>query len=166
MFKSETFLSKENKKKRFTFSQNTQSTNHHAHMDHSNHMDHGSMDHSKMNHGDHSNHAGHSMATYFYFGYNDVQMVLENWVIDSITSLLIACLILIIIVIFAEYLRLWRENFQLAMIQKIQSRPDSSLSSSNRDETDKMISSSTSKVSKSNQVSNSWRGGLSRVFRF
>ena len=119
-----------------------------------------------MNHGDHSNHAGHSMATYFYFGYNDVQMVLENWVIDSITSLLIACLILIIIVIFAEYLRLWRENFQLAMIQKIQSRPDSSLSSSNRDETDKMISSSTSKVSKSNQVSNSWRGGLSRVFRF
>ena len=129
-------------------------------MDHSNHMDHGSMDHSKMNHGDHSNHAGHSMATYFYFGYNDVQMVLENWVIDSITSLLIACLILVIIVIFAEYLRLWRENFQLAMIQKIQSRPDSSLSSSNRDETDKMISSSTSKVSKSNQVSNSWRGGL------
>ena len=147
-----------------SFSQNTQPTNHDAHMDHSNHMDHGSMDDSTMNH-DHSNHAGHSMATYFYFGYNDVQMVLENWVIDSISSLLIASLILIIIVIFAEYLRLWRENFQLAMIQKIQSRPDSSLSSSNRDETDKMISSS-SKISKTNQVSNSWRGGLLRVFNY
>ena len=50
---------------------------------------------------DHSLHAGHGghgtdhgMATYFYFGFENVQMLFQKWIIDDLSSLLFACFIL------------------------------------------------------------------------
>ena len=65
---------------------------------HMNHMNHGSMDlsgHASMDHASHGgDHGSHSMATYFYIGYDDVQMVLKNWIVDDLPSLLGTCLVL------------------------------------------------------------------------
>ena len=46
----------------------------------------------------HSGHAGHGtdhgMATYFYFGFENVQMLFQKWIINDLSSLLFACFIL------------------------------------------------------------------------
>jgi len=130
---------------------------------HMNHMNHGSMDHSGHASMDHANHGGdhgsHSMATYFYIGYDDVQMVLKNWIVDDLPSLLGTCLVLVAIVLVAEWLRLWRENFQFAMIQKLQSR--SSSVASNRDESDAMFNTSKYATEPTTRpIAQSWRAGL------
>ena len=56
---------------------------------------------SRMEH-DASGHMGHNMghgtdhgmATYFYFGFENVQMLFEKWIINDISTLLFACFIL------------------------------------------------------------------------
>lgn len=126
-------------------------------------MSHGSMDHSAQGTMDHTGggHGSHSMATYFYVGYDDVQMVLKNWIVDDLASLLGTCLLLVAIVLVAEWLRLWRENFQFAMIQKLQSR--SSSVASNRDqETDAMFNTMSKYKTESTTrpIAQSWRAGL------
>ena len=65
------------------------------------------------------------------------------------------------IVLVAEWLRLWRENFQFAMIQKLQSR--SSSVASNRDqETDAMFNTMSKYKTESTTrpIAQSWRAGL------
>ena len=46
----------------------------------------------------HAGHGGHGtdhgMATYFYFGFENVQMLFQKWVINDLSSLLFACFIL------------------------------------------------------------------------
>lgn len=46
----------------------------------------------------HAGHGGHGtdhgMATYFYFGFENVQMLFQKWIINDLSSLLFACFIL------------------------------------------------------------------------
>ena len=46
----------------------------------------------------HPGHGGHGtdhgMATYFYFGFENVQMLFQKWIINDLSSLLFACFIL------------------------------------------------------------------------
>lgn len=80
----------------------------------------------------HAGHGGHGtdhgMATYFYFGFENVQMLFQKWIINDLSSLLFACFILMVICIFSEWLKIWRENTTTKMIFKAQKRISSSSS--------------------------------------
>ena len=79
----------------------------HENMDHGN-MDHGNMDHGNMDHGGLSH--DDMMKMYFYFGYENVQMLLKNWKINTPIELLWTCCILFFVTLFHEWLRVWRDN--------------------------------------------------------
>lgn len=89
-------------------------------------------------------------------------MVIKDWIIDDLPSLVFTLAILVLITIGAEYLRLWRDNFQIRMIQKIQNRLSSSGSSlsSNRGET-VMLESSRPLTPTMRRMNESWGSGLS-----
>jgi copper transporter 1 len=95
-------------------------------------MEHG-VDHSQ--HNAQTEHGSHNMATYFYFGFENVQMLFKKWIISDIKSLLFACIILLVICIFAEWLRVWRENKSTAMICALQQQWRRSEASSPRNST-------------------------------
>ena len=61
--------------------------------EHMNHAIHHEMHHTQ-NDG-HGGHGSHDMATYFYFGYENVQMLFKRWIITDAKSLLIACFVLL-----------------------------------------------------------------------
>lgn len=63
-----------------------------------------------VDHGSHVLSHDDMMKMYFYFGYENVQMLLKNWQINTPVQLLWSCLILVLITLFHEWLRVWREN--------------------------------------------------------
>lgn len=71
---------------------------------------------------DHGSHAAddHGMATYFYFGYENVQMILQQWRIDDIQSLIISCVMVAVLTLLSEWLRVWRDNRTTQMILRVQ----------------------------------------------
>jgi len=50
------------------------------------------------------------MKMYFYFGYENVQMIIKSWRINSPLDLFWTCLVLFIVTLFHEWLRVWRDN--------------------------------------------------------
>ena len=98
-------------------------------------VENGQMNHAAMGHGDHKmdqmspenlgidakmDHMSHGMShelthddmmkMYFYFGYENVQMLLKNWQINTPIQLLWSCVILFFVTLFHEWLRVWRDN--------------------------------------------------------
>ena len=67
------------------------------------------------------------MKMYFYFGYENVQMIFKDWLINSPLSLFWTCLILVIVTLFHEWLRVWRDNLQTSKynfgLLKLQNNP-------------------------------------------
>eukprot|EP00058_Branchiostoma_floridae_P023962 XP_002609452.1 hypothetical protein BRAFLDRAFT_226590 [Branchiostoma floridae] len=89
----------------------------HSNMDHSN-MDHSNMDHSNMDHGSmmgaesgsHGDHLGMMMQMSFYFGYTDVVVLFDGWVINDIGSLVGSMVGICIIAALYEGLKVFREH--------------------------------------------------------
>ncbi|XP_066294117.1 high affinity copper uptake protein 1-like isoform X2 [Branchiostoma lanceolatum] len=87
------------------------STVDHSSMDHSN-MDHGNMDHSSMaaESGSHGGHLGMMMQMSFYFGYTDVVVLFDGWVINDIGTLIGSMVGICIIAALYEGLKVFREH--------------------------------------------------------
>ncbi|XP_035685526.1 LOW QUALITY PROTEIN: high affinity copper uptake protein 1-like [Branchiostoma floridae] len=89
----------------------------HSNIDHSN-MDHSNMDHSNMDHGSmmgaesgsHGDHLGMMMQMSFYFGYTDVVVLFDGWVINDIGSLVGSMVGICIIAALYEGLKVFREH--------------------------------------------------------
>merc|ERR1712228_553571 len=64
----------------------------------------------EIGHGAHELTHDDMMKMYFYFGYENVQMLLKNWQINTPIELLWSCVILFIVTLFHEWLRVWRDN--------------------------------------------------------
>jgi copper transporter 1 len=71
-----------------------------------------------------SGHLSHDdmMKMYFYFGYENVQMIIKSWRINSPLDLFWTCLVLFIVTLFHEWLRVWRDNMTTKLICGLQNR--------------------------------------------
>jgi copper transporter 1 len=56
-------------------------------------------------------HEGHDMMMmmYFYFGYENVQMIIKNWIIDNIPDMVGSCTGLFLIAIIFEFFKVFRD---------------------------------------------------------
>merc|ERR1712131_427712 len=74
-----------------------------------NHMNHDMHDVHEMHDG--NVHEGHDMMMmmYFYFGYENVQMIIKNWIIDNIPDMVGSCTGLFLIAIIFEFLKVFRD---------------------------------------------------------
>ena len=71
-----------------------------------------------------SGHLSHDdmMKMYFYFGYENVQMIIKSWRINSPLDLFWTCLVLFIVTLFHEWLRVWRDNMTTSKTFTLYSR--------------------------------------------